>query len=99
MFNFGRDTSTSTLRAHLYTNHIELWVDGCDKFKIPITAEKAKGLVAHYRASKGEASSDPKSSGERPADIREYSYEAFVDAITQFIIADDQVIIFVVFYF
>jgi hypothetical protein len=80
-------------------NHIELWVDRCNKFKIPITAEKAKGPVAHYCASKGKASSKPRSSGERPADICEYSYEAFVDAIMQFIIADDQVFIFVIFYF
>lgn len=31
------------------------------------------------------------SSADRPEDIREFSYETFVDAITQFIIADDQV--------
>lgn len=88
---FGNDTSTSTLRAHLFNNHIGLWVEGCDKSKISITAEAAKGPVAHYRASKGQGFSVPLSSGGRPDDIREFSYETFVDAITQFIIADDQV--------
>jgi len=70
-----------------------LWVEGCDKFKIPIVAEKAKGPVANYRASKGDGSqaTSAEFAGDRPPDIREYSYEAFVDAITEFIIADDQV--------
>ncbi|KIJ98154.1 hypothetical protein K443DRAFT_133552 [Laccaria amethystina LaAM-08-1] len=62
----------------------------CDQFNIPITAEISKRAVASYRASKGKSSSQSTSSKERPEDIREYSYEAFVDAITQFIIADDQ---------
>ena len=70
--------------------HLELWVEGCDKFKIPIVAEKAKGPVANYCASKGE-DSQTTSAGDRPPNIQEYSYEAFVDAITEFIIADDQV--------
>ena len=71
--------------------HLAQWVDGCDQFKIPITAEIAKCAVASYCASKGQSSSQSTSSKERPEDICEYSYEAFVDAITQFIIVDDQV--------
>lgn len=97
IISFSLETGTSTLRSHLFTNHIGLWVDGCDNFKIEITAEKAKGPVARYRESKGKASSQPTSS-QRPEDIREYSYEAFVDAITQFIIADDQVCILLYFF-
>lgn len=31
---------------------------------------------------------------DRPADLGDFSHEAFVDAITQFIIADDQVRMF-----
>ena len=71
--------------------HLAQWVDGCDQFKTPITAEISKRAVASYHASKGQSSSQSTSSKERPEDICEYSYEAFVDAITQFIIADDQV--------
>ena len=69
-----------------------MWVDSCDKFKIPITAAKAQEPVASYRTSKGQRTSpsNPRV-GDRPPDMPEYSYEAFVDAITEFIIADDQV--------
>ena len=48
--------------------------------------------MANYHASKGEGGTTA-SSGDRPPNIREYSYEAFVDAITEFIIANDQVCI------
>lgn len=67
-------------------------MESCDKFKIKITAEAAKGPVANHRASKGQEGTTA-SSGDRPPNIRKYSYEAFVDAITEFIIADDQVCI------
>ncbi|KJA23886.1 hypothetical protein HYPSUDRAFT_114830, partial [Hypholoma sublateritium FD-334 SS-4] len=67
------------------------WIDGCDKFKIPITAERAKGPVAQYRESRGDPSAESaQAAGNRPPDIPAYSYEAFVDAITEFVIADDQ---------
>ena len=71
--------------------HLTQRVDGCDQFKIPITTEIAKHAIASYHASTGKSSSQSTSSKERPEDIHEYSYETFVDAITQFIIADDQV--------
>ncbi|KIK00294.1 hypothetical protein K443DRAFT_100729, partial [Laccaria amethystina LaAM-08-1] len=67
------------------------WVDSCDEFKIPITAAKAQEPVASYRTSKGQHPSQSNPGvGDRPPDMPEYSYEAFVDAITEFIIADDQ---------
>ena len=92
VFGFSCKTGTSSLCAHLTKFHLAQWVDGCDQFKIPITTEIAKHAVASYRASKGQSSSQSTSLKERLEDICEYSYEAFVDAITQFIIADDQVI-------
>ena len=93
VFPFSVTSGPSTLCAHLFTHHLELWVKGCDKFKIPIVAEKAKGPVANYHASKGDGSqaTSAEFAGDRPPDIQEYSYEAFVDAITKFIIADNQV--------
>ena len=89
--SFSCETGTSLLHAHLMKFHLAQWVDSCDQLKIPITAEIAKHAVASYHASKGQSSSQSTSLKERPEDICEYSYEAFVDAITQFIIADDQV--------
>ena len=91
VFGFSCETGTSSLRAHLMKYHLAQWVDSCDQFKILITTEIAKHTIASYRASKGQSSSQSTSSKERLEDICEYSYEAFVDAITQFIIADDQV--------
>jgi hypothetical protein len=95
VFPFSIDTGSSTLRTHLFTHHISAWVDSCDEFKILITAAKAQEPVASYHTSKGQrpSQSNPRV-GDRPPDMPEYSYEAFVDAITEFIIADDQVSIY-----
>lgn len=91
-FKFSLDTGTSTLRAHLFTHHLDVWVEGCDKFKINITAANAKASVAEYRARKNQGRGTSQSTeGDRPDDLKDFSHEAFVDAITQFIIADDQV--------
>ena len=90
MFNFSLETGTSTLRAHLFTYHPDAWIEGCDKFKIEITAKNAQGPVADYRARKRQGGAQPEGP-DRPADLGDFSHEAFVDAITQFIIADDQV--------
>ena len=92
VFPFANETSTSTLWAHLIAHHLGVWVDGCDKFKISITAERAKAAVAQYRESRGDRSTESaQAAGNRPPDIPEYSYEAFIDAITKFVIADNQV--------
>ena len=93
VFKFSLETGTSSLRTHLFTHHLDIWVDGCDKFKIDITAQNAQGPVAAYRERKWQGGTLPEGSG-RPDDLGEFSHEAFVDAITQFIIADDQVWIF-----
>jgi len=88
---FKNTTGTTVLRAHLANEHIENWVETCDKFKISITAQVAQKAVNAYRQRRGqpqEASS--RSEGPVPH-VREYSREAFVDAIVEWIVADDQV--------
>jgi hypothetical protein len=84
---FAWKTSSGILRHHLFDNHIDLWVTGCDKLKIPITARSAQQPVAEYRERQGFiAMNVPESDTRRP-----FSHEAFVDAIARFIVADDQV--------
>ncbi|PPQ99786.1 LOW QUALITY PROTEIN: hypothetical protein CVT26_009163, partial [Gymnopilus dilepis] len=89
-FGFSADTGMSTLRNHLLLNHLEVWVEACDKFKITITAAAAQQCIAQYRQSKGQPTAQSTPSSDRPADIPNFSRETFVDAVTEFIIADDQ---------
>jgi hypothetical protein len=76
-------TSTSNLRKHLYSEHIEEWVTGCDDLKIKITAEAALPAVCKFRAEPEPTSLE--------AEHQEYTKEAFVEAILEFIVGDDQV--------
>jgi hypothetical protein len=76
-------TSTSNLRKHLYSEHIEEWVTGCDDLKIKITAEAALPAVRKFRAEPEPTSLE--------AEHQEYTKEAFVEAILEFIVGDDQV--------
>ena len=82
---FSSTTSTSNLRKHLFTDHIEQWVSTCDDLKIPITAVGALPSVRKFRNEPADASTPLES--ERP----EYSKAAFVDALVEFIVGDDQV--------
>jgi hypothetical protein len=81
--HFGMNTGTSVLRKHLYTDHINQWVTTCDNLKIPITAQTAKEAVRKFRK---EPTATPLES-ERP----KYSREAFIDAIVDWVVGDDQV--------
>lgn len=87
---YGPTSGPSTLRTHLSTRHVEAWVDTCDRFKILITATAAQAAVAEYRRSKGEPVAAKPGPDERRG-VPDYSPEAFLDAITEFIVADDQV--------
>lgn len=80
---FGRSTGISVLRKHLSKNHIEQWVTTCDNLKIPITAKSAEEAVRIFRKEP-----DPTS---LETERLTYSKEAFVDAIVDFIVGDDQV--------
>ena len=84
---FAWTTSSGTLRHHLFGEHIALWVAGCDKLKIPITAKNARQPVAEYRERQGFIGTNIP----EPVIRRPFSHEAFVDAIARFIVADDQV--------
>jgi len=76
-------TSTLNLRKHLYSEHIEEWVTGCDNLKIKITAEAALPAICKFHAEPEPTSLE--------AECQEYTKEAFVEAIFKFIVGDDEV--------
>ncbi|KAJ7463220.1 hypothetical protein FB451DRAFT_1043180, partial [Mycena latifolia] len=87
---FSGSTSSGVLRKHLYENHLDAWVEGCDKLKITIKAKEAIKHVEEYRNRKQHTTGtapNPKPETKRTA----FSQEAFVDAIVEFIVGDDQV--------
>lgn len=86
---FSKSTSSGILRKHLYEHHLDVWVAGCDHLKISIKAKEAKPYVEDYRARTEcrTAGSHP----EPPEKRTQFSQEAFVDAIVEFIVGDDQV--------
>ncbi|KAK6996199.1 hypothetical protein R3P38DRAFT_2477759, partial [Favolaschia claudopus] len=86
--DFGLKTGTGTLRKHLYDNHLDAWVAGCDRLKIPITAEEAQPFLADYRRRHGQSASETGSS--KTKDRKPFSHEGFVNAIVEFIVGDDQ---------
>ena len=86
---FSLRTGTTTLRSHLCGEHLEPWVNACDKFKITIMVSKADHPVNEYRCH--QSTMNVPGTGQTGSDRHEYSPEAFVDAILEFIVADDQV--------
>ena len=62
-----------------------MWVSICDKKDIKITASSVAKHVAAYRAECGEIPDTDDTARQK------FSNEAFVDAIVEWIVADDQV--------
>jgi len=89
---FSIKTGTGVLRRHLFDHHVDKWIEGCDKLRIPITAKEAQRALTDYRHRKGQANVNPSvNSTDHSKPGRPFSQEAFVDAIVEFIVADDQV--------
>lgn len=78
------------MRKHLYERHADEWISGCDRLGIPITAKDAQPAVEKFRQRYGQQSgtggTTSGAKGRRP-----FSHEAFVDALVEFIVGDDQV--------
>jgi len=71
-------------------DHIEDWVASCDDLKISITAAAAVEAVNKFHREPATTSLE----SERP----QYSKEAFIDAIVDFVVGDD-LVCFILFYF
>lgn len=87
---YSNKTSTSVLRKHLSDNHLEDWVNFCDQLKITIHGADAVKLATEYRSERdghmaSQQNDNPPPRGERVP----FSKEAFLTALTDFIISDD----------
>jgi hypothetical protein len=87
--DFSSTTSTSNLRKHLFTDHIEKWIASCEKLNISVTAAAALEAIRQFRKEPATTSLE----SERP----KYSKEAFTDALVDFIVGDDQVCFLFIF--
>jgi hypothetical protein len=85
---YSNGTGTGVMRRHLYDHHLDLWVPACDKLNISITAKEAQARVAEYRQRHGQTCPTDMT---QPETRQKFSSKAFVDAIMEFIVADDQV--------
>jgi hypothetical protein len=82
---FSNKTATSTIRKHLYENHLTAWVKMCDQLKILITAQGAMHAVTKYRLA------NTNINNVASINRRVFSNQAFVESIAEWIVADDQV--------
>ena len=80
---FGVNTSTTVMRKHFYSAHLDEWVTTCDQLHIPITSNAAAEHVCNFRKEPVPTSLE--------SEWPEYSKEAFIDAIVDFVVGDDQV--------
>ncbi|KAK6981437.1 hypothetical protein R3P38DRAFT_3463793 [Favolaschia claudopus] len=79
---FAPSTSTGILRRHLYERHLEAWVQGCDH---------AREALPHVEAYRGKQNgSNSSSTADSAKKQPPFSNEAFVDAIVEWIVSDDQ---------
>lgn len=80
---FGATTSTSNLRKHLFTDHIEKWITLCESLNIFITASAALEAIRKFRKEPATTSLE--------SERAQYSKEAFIKALVDFVAGDDQV--------
>jgi len=92
--SYSDTTSTTVMRKHLTDNHLATWVQGCDQLNISISSSgKMKKDIEDYRQQANiEARGSPETANEKlDQPWTEFSPEAFVDAIMEFIVGNDQV--------
>lgn len=91
MARFGDGTGTGTIRKHLADNHLADWVRTCDRLKIPITARLVLPKVEACRLGFAEEDKAADGATSGPQSVRKFSPDAFVEAIVEWIVFDDQV--------
>ncbi|THU82845.1 hypothetical protein K435DRAFT_440859 [Dendrothele bispora CBS 962.96] len=81
-------TASGTLRSHLMSAHLDVWVDICDLKKFAISGPKFIEWANEYRQSKGCATTRPPPTLDESR--RSFTQEGFVDAIAEWIVGDSQ---------
>ena len=88
--HYSKPTSTTVLHKHLCDCHVNTWISSCTELNINITAKAAQSTVnAYWR--KYEGFSQPTEGNGAEHICQTYSQEAFLDALVDFIVSDDQV--------
>jgi hypothetical protein len=81
--SFGSGTGGTNIKKHFYTEHIADWVQGCEDKGCKITGAPAQHAVRRFKKLP------------EPTDLEaertQFSKEAFVDALAEFVVGDDQV--------
>ena len=77
----------STLQVHLAQFHLGDWVKHCDKEGIPTKWKETEAAVNSYQWKHSQNSGTNSQLSEQ----KQFSNKAFVDALAEFIIQDDQV--------
>ena len=80
------------MQKHLANEHIEWWVSICNQEGIKITASTVQWQVEAYCTACGQPSEDLESKS--GATQQKYSREAFVDAVVEWVVVDEQVQLF-----
>lgn len=88
-------SSTSTLHHHLAGKHLAEWISACKKAGIKITATSKDVRKALEKLGGDDAIG---LSDTVPA-YRSYTPKAFTEAIVKWIVADDQVRLYIIFTF
>ncbi|KAK0460198.1 uncharacterized protein EV420DRAFT_1641527 [Desarmillaria tabescens] len=85
---YSMSTGTTSLRHHLIREHLKLWVTACDRLGTLIKGNGTKAAEKFRKANGMTMPSDASCSD--TSSIPEFSHDAFIDAIIEWIIADDQ---------
>lgn len=88
--HYSKPTSTTVLHKHLCDCHVNTWISSCTELNINITAKAVQSTVNAYRR-KYEGFSQPTEGNGAEHICQTYSQEAFLDALVDFIVSDDQV--------
>ncbi|KAJ2921800.1 hypothetical protein H1R20_g15297, partial [Candolleomyces eurysporus] len=86
--HYNKKSGTGTMRRHLYGHHRDEWVAGCDRQGLKIIVKEAQKHVSAYRQAQGQTPMGG-SDTSRP-NIPEFTHDAFIEALVDFVIADDQ---------
>jgi hypothetical protein len=77
------------MRKHLYSHHLDAWVKACDDLKIKISAREAQQPVNVYQRKQGDRVNGL--TEVQLVELPDFLREVFLDALVDFIVADDQV--------
>ncbi|KZT27266.1 hypothetical protein NEOLEDRAFT_1193291 [Neolentinus lepideus HHB14362 ss-1] len=78
------------MRKHLGEFHPEEWIDTCDRMGIRIKAQQSQHVVAAFHRRHNQHDLLNEMTNAMSTDRPLFSGEAFLDAIVEFIVADDQ---------